>query len=447
MSKKTVFLVSKLALAAAFGLALAFTLSCSGDDNGGSDTHVVRKEKISGVSQKGPFIKGATVIIYELDEKKNKTKNSFPGEISEDGKFEIKINGGTLASPYILLEVSGNYVSEVSGNQSNTLLYAVADVSDKDNVNINVFTHLEYKVLDLASATQFSDAKKAAQKKVLKALGINEVGVKNSEDMALFGDSPSDSILLVASILLQSAAEDVSDLLATIGKEIKDNGTLSAPTKFAVANGVANLDMNDVANNIRNLNPNAKVPSPEDINKIVEGINNPSSSGDVSSCISSKYPVCGENIPQAECHEEGDIFGTTACEESYTYCLSLENNLITCTLFGSAGKASCSADLNGIKRFTTEALCGGSKGSCSIQSGYDQSFKLCVDVNSSGLCDLYEYDDEVATFQAGECGTEQYPCCLMDGEVEYFANSFTKNNCYSIGGMPANAMICKAFGN
>jgi hypothetical protein len=445
MSKKTVFLVSKLALAATFGLALAFTFSCSGDDNGGSDTHVVRKEKISGVSQKGPF-DAATVKIYELDANKNKTGNSFPGETDGDGKFEIKINGGTLASPYILLEVSGHYKNEVKGEPSNAsiTLYAVADVSDKDKVNINVFTHLEHeRVLDLArKGTKFGDAKREAQKKVLNVLGLGESNV-NSEDMSLFGSNANDK-LLAASVLLQAnrQTEDVENLLKKI---IKDNGTLSPSTKAVLASGAewVSSHIDEVTLNIKNIDPGAKVPSLEDINNIVEGINNPSLSGDVSSCISSKYPVCGENVPQAQCNEEGDTFrSATACEESYTYCLSLENN-ITCTPLGSAGKASCSADSSGIKTFTTKALCGGSKGSCRIKSRYDQSsLELCVDVNSSGLCDLYGDDDDVVTFQAGECSTEQYPCCLIDDEIEYFTNSFTKNNCYSIGGMPANAMIC-----
>jgi uncharacterized protein (TIGR02145 family) len=280
MSKKLTFLAFKLALVATLGLALTFTFSCSGDDGGNDNASApVRKEKISGVSQKGPFIGEADVIIYELDANRNKTKKSFPGKTEGDGSFDITING-TLASPYILLEVRGIYINEVSGEQSDApiTLYAVADVSEKDKVNINVFTHLEYNVLDLASNTNtpFSDVKKAAQRKVLKALGMNETNVKNSEDMTLFGGSASDSILLVASIMLQgdrSATEEVSNLLATIGSEIKDNGTLSTSTKSAIADGVAKLDMSNVAERIRLSNPGAKVPSLEDINNIVEEIN------------------------------------------------------------------------------------------------------------------------------------------------------------------------------
>ena len=175
--------LSKIALIAAFGLALAFTISCS-NDSGSGNNKKVKKEKISGVSQKGPFVKGTTVKIYELDESMNETGNlPFEGKTDANGNFQIEITNGGLISQYIVLEVSGNYVSEVSGKQSTVpiTLKAVADVSNKNSVNINVLTHLECdKVLELAkSGAKFEDAKKAVQKEVLNALGISETGIGN----------------------------------------------------------------------------------------------------------------------------------------------------------------------------------------------------------------------------------------------------------------------------
>jgi len=286
-------MLKKLAL-----LALVFIFSCS-SDNGNvvneNVTPVVRKEKISGVSQKGPFTEGATVKIYELDANKNKTEKFFLGETDGNGNFEVEING-TLASPYILLEASGNYVSEVSGEQSNTpiTLYAVADVSGKDNVNINVFTHLEHeRVLSLAKSIDFGAAKKEAQKKMLVALGMEESNA-NSEDMSLFGSSANDAKLLAASVLLQAnrQAGAVRDLLATISGKIKDNEALSQSTKTELANGATWVSSNisEVERNIRNLDENAQVPSLATIDDIVTGINNappPSSSSSPSSPSSS----------------------------------------------------------------------------------------------------------------------------------------------------------------
>jgi len=69
---------------------------------------------------------------------------NFPGIISDDkGSFEI--NGIELASPYVRLQVDGYYRNEVTGKSNEQItLYAIADITDKSSVNVNILTHLEY---------------------------------------------------------------------------------------------------------------------------------------------------------------------------------------------------------------------------------------------------------------------------------------------------------------
>jgi uncharacterized protein (TIGR02145 family) len=337
--------LAKIALSASFGLALALT-SCSGDDGGGKSHKTVKKEKISGVSQKGPFAQEATVKVYELDENMNKGK-SFVGKTDDKGNFEIEINS-ELSSPYVILEVSGSYVSEVSGQSSNgsITLNAIADVSNRDNVNINVLTHLEYdKALKLAkSGTDFEDAKKAAQEEVLNALGISGSGVKNSEDMTLFGGNAGDSVLLVTSVILQAdrTTEEVSSLLSEFSSEIKNSGTLSEATKSEVTNGVESLNIDDLKGNIWKLDPAAKVPSLDDIQKIVEKID---SSGDY------KSVKIGEQVWMAE-----NLNNVRLSDEISSKCYN--NSLSNCTLYGklydwatamalpsSCNKTSCASQI------------------------------------------------------------------------------------------------------
>jgi len=263
----------KLALAAAFVLALTFTFSCSGDDSGGN-TPPPRKEKISGVSQKGPF-DAATVKIYRLDANNKKPiGDPFVGTTNDKGKFDIEIE----EAQYISIEVTGNYANEAKGGQSEMpiTLYAVADVSNKDSakVNINVFTHLEYESV-LKSTKAFDVAKREAQNKVLGTLGMGEINV-NSESLDLFGNSPDDAKLLAASVLLQANRETgaVRDLLGEIGSKIKDGGDLSQQTKDELSEGAEWVKSNitDVANRIRELGATAQVPSVDDINNIIAGI-------------------------------------------------------------------------------------------------------------------------------------------------------------------------------
>ncbi|MCL1957653.1 MAG: hypothetical protein FWF63_10045, partial [Fibromonadales bacterium] len=204
----------------------------------------IQKEKIYGVAQKGPFVDGAVVKIYELDSKYEKTKKSFSGKTNSKGYFEIEV--GKLASPYVIIEASGKYNNEVSGKPSNgaITLKAVADVSNKDNVNINVLTDLESeKVLKLAkSGKSFEASKKQAQKEVLNALGVSEAVTRNSEDMALFGGNASDNVLLTVSVALQNnkTEAELSALLAD----------LSGTGKFDVAKEFEKVDKSKVRTNI-----------------------------------------------------------------------------------------------------------------------------------------------------------------------------------------------------
>jgi len=214
----------KIALIASVLLALALTFSCS-SGGGGGDSHggTLKKEKISGVSQKGPFVSG-TVKLYELDKSNKRTGKSFSGTIGKKGGYEItEIKGYELASPYVELEATGKYINEITNANStgSITLKAIVDVTDKDNVNINVLTHLEHdKVLLLVKkGLPFAEAKSQALEGVLAELGLGGVALgKNSEDIDILGRSPADSVLLLASVLLQGgrSESELGVLLTTL---------------------------------------------------------------------------------------------------------------------------------------------------------------------------------------------------------------------------------------
>jgi hypothetical protein len=66
MTRSPLTKLAVLFFATAMLLATVLTLSCSGDGGGGSNS--IKKERISGVSQKGPFVKGSSATLYELNE-------------------------------------------------------------------------------------------------------------------------------------------------------------------------------------------------------------------------------------------------------------------------------------------------------------------------------------------------------------------------------------------
>jgi len=258
-------------LTAAIALAIALTLSCSSDknddshgsssglpdvssssDGGGSSSSdgsgnaAVKKAKISGVSQKGPFVQGSKATLYELNYQLEQTGRSFTDIIADNkGTFEIK--NVELVSPYAMLEASGFYRNENTGEISKApiTLFAIADVREKDNVNVNILTHLEYyRVLYLAEneGKSLKDAKKQVQKEIFAVFGIDSDSFKDSEDMTIFGTSESDAALLAISILLQSdlSEGDFSQRLTNFAQSIKTSGAWdSEEEKTAMAEWIS----------------------------------------------------------------------------------------------------------------------------------------------------------------------------------------------------------------
>ena len=223
---------------AALTFATFFLTSCGDDsktaDNSvnGSDEGIVTitDKTISGVSQKGPFVNGSSVTVQELDgETLAQTGGSFEGKIKNDmGEFSVKVK--KLESQYALLKATGFYRNEVTGEKSKSqvTLYALTNLSNRDEVNVNLLTHLAYeRTLYLATEEELSvtEAKKQAEAEVLKSFGI-EGDFAAAEDLNIFGESDQNAALLAISILMQGdlSEADFSERLANYAADIETDG-------------------------------------------------------------------------------------------------------------------------------------------------------------------------------------------------------------------------------
>jgi len=262
--------LTKIAFTAALVLATAFTLSCSGDGGGnnpagGESEAKITKSKITGVSQKGPFVKGSSATLYELNDEFAQTGRSFRDIIADDyGKFEIK--NVELASPYAMLEADGFYRNEVTGKTSTApiKLYAIADIREKDNVNVNLLTHLEYyRVLNLVEGGKsVAEAKKQAQKEILAVFGISGE-FENSEDMSIFGATEGDAALLAISILLQGdlSEGDFSQRLTDFAQDLKLSGAWgNEAAKADIADWASVANLEGIRNGILGWGLSSEVP-------------------------------------------------------------------------------------------------------------------------------------------------------------------------------------------
>lgn len=223
---------------AALTFATFFLTSC-GDDSKTADNSVngtdegivtITDKTISGVSQKGPFVNGSSVTVQELEgETLAQTGGSFEGKIKNDmGEFSVKVK--QLVSQHALLKANGFYRNEVTGDKSKSqiTLYALTDLSNRDEVNVNLLTHLAYeRTLYLATEEGLSvtEAKKQAESEVLKSFGI-EGDFAAAEDLNIFGESDQNAALLAISILMQGdlSEGDFSERLANYAADIEQDG-------------------------------------------------------------------------------------------------------------------------------------------------------------------------------------------------------------------------------
>ena len=216
-----------------------------------SEKIAISLEQVSGVTQKGPFLSGSKVLVREMSDGRTLTQtgNSFNGKILNDNG-EFRINARMLVSQYVMLEATGYYRNEVTGKNSNSeiTLFAITDVNDRNIVNVNLLTHLEYeRVVYLVTQKKMrvKAAKKQAQKEVFGILNIDATGFSNSEDLSVAGTSDEDAALLAFSIVMQGdrSESQLSDLLTKIAVDMETDGTLDdSELRVSFADWAASVD-------------------------------------------------------------------------------------------------------------------------------------------------------------------------------------------------------------
>lgn len=197
------------------------------------ENKLIRKDKLTGYAQKGPFITGASVSISELDSALSQTGRIYSTTTEgSSGSFELK--NIELVSPFVLLKADGYYFNEITGNisQSPLTLYALSDIRDVSSVNVNVLTHLERGRVEYLIEQQdlsFANAKKQAQSEVLGIFSLSMSNDSVSESLSIHGKTDNDAELLAISCILQGTltTAEMTELMAKIIADIKTDGKLN----------------------------------------------------------------------------------------------------------------------------------------------------------------------------------------------------------------------------
>lgn len=216
------------------GIIILLLAACKDNEESMPSTKPLEKT-INGYVQKGPFVIGSSVTIYDLTPDFIATGKSYNCQIV-DNKGTFKIDNIALSSNYVKLMADGFYFNEVSGSQSAApiKLYALVDVSDTNKINVNVLTHLEKPRVEvlLSQGKSFAEAKSQAQREVLAVFNINKASLCSSEKLSLTQVGENNSILLAVSSILQGfrTESQLTELLNSISEDLKTDGVLSNAT-------------------------------------------------------------------------------------------------------------------------------------------------------------------------------------------------------------------------
>ncbi len=150
-------------------------------------------------------------------------------------------------------------------------MFAITDVNERNTVNVNLLTHLEYeRVIYLVTQKKMKvkAAKKQAQKEVFGLLGIDATNFSNSEDLNIAGASDEDAALLAFSIILQGdrSVSQLSELLQKIATDMETDGTWDdAAKRSELADFAAEIDsagrIATIRKNVENWGLSSIVPN------------------------------------------------------------------------------------------------------------------------------------------------------------------------------------------
>lgn len=211
----------------------------------------------TGCVQKGPFVSGSSITIYDLKNDLSATGKSFNTQIT-DNKGTFNIDNISLSSNYVRLRADGFYFNEISGQQSiaQISLFALADITNNSTINVNLLTHLEKSRVEflMNNGKTFTEAKAQAQQEVLNIFNVeNNNNIRPSESLDISKTGEDNAVLLAVSSILQGYRNEgeLTELLANISDDIKQDGILSnKDLGSALINHAVYLDTIAIKNNL-----------------------------------------------------------------------------------------------------------------------------------------------------------------------------------------------------
>lgn len=280
--------LSVLVLGAMFWACSSSSSSPGGEEDvsgGASGDMGIVAMQITGVAQKGPFVKGSVVTVRGIDCETMELTGEVFESAAESGKGDFTVDSVMLStSTCAIFEVTGKYLNELTGklSESEITLHALSDLKNRKKVNINLLTELEYeRVMYLVTHTEmsFDEAKFNASQEVLWAFNIPGSS-EAFENMSIFDLADRGSIVLAVSVLMQVSNDsnekvDVAARIDSFEDSFVETGvwsdsvTKASITDWAIS-AVSNGELDSIRKNIEGWGFEFTVPSFETFVNIYE---------------------------------------------------------------------------------------------------------------------------------------------------------------------------------
>jgi len=216
----------------------------------------IEKASLSGVVQKGPFLNGAGITLYELDDKFESTGKSFITQVT-DNSGAFSFGKVTLQSRYAVLKADGYFFNEVSGTNSASQisLTGIFDVKDIDKCHVNILTHITKARIEalLASGKSFSEARDTAYNELYKI--FNSTAPESiSDTLSIASTGNENAFLLAISTIFVGFRTDseLSELMADFISDFKMDGIVdNASVGTRLVNDSKLINLNTVRANMQ----------------------------------------------------------------------------------------------------------------------------------------------------------------------------------------------------
>ncbi|MDA8141569.1 MAG: chitobiase/beta-hexosaminidase C-terminal domain-containing protein [Desulfobacteraceae bacterium] len=225
-------------------VGILFIFIVTGCGGGGGSTETGNPSYVSGVVQKGPFYKGATVVIKELNDADLQPSGveHTTQTASDLGEFNF-VNRAEIKSTYVEISVTGTFYNEITGIRSffPITLNAFANLARTQQINVNILTTIALKrekYLMVQGGKTYDEAKIQARNEILTVFKLPDGIISDMQDedtdtflhMDIGRDGVKNAVLLSLSIVLGNyTAQSISQVMQTIGNDIERDGVIDDP--------------------------------------------------------------------------------------------------------------------------------------------------------------------------------------------------------------------------